>query len=343
MPFFFCKESEVVELEAVGTEDEEEQEPAIGEGLCIYHGGCTDGVTAAWCVWKAHPQWNFYPGVYQQPPPMGLIAAASEVVFVDFTYKLTVMEEILEVNPRVAVYDHHKTAEKDLEPLFSSGRIIGEFDMGRCGAMIAWDVFKPLGEVPAPKLLELIDAQDRWLPSRDVEVTSALRSYPHESKSWARLMEVWSEFMTSDSVDRLKKQGKHIYRYYRNRVVELKQKAYTITIGPYFLVPCVNAPYAFASDVAGELAKDDPDGTAIAAVWWREPNGAITFSLRSQGDVDVGALATSWGGGGHPGAAGFQITGNQAKAFLILDAVLDDSQLEEVGRYGLLPLASPPG
>ena len=125
----------------------EPMENEMKRGLCIYHGGCTDGVAAAWCVWGAHPMWNFYPGVYQKDPPMRLIEAAEEVVFVDFTYKQDVMREILEVNPKVAVYDHHKTAQADLEPLFDEGHIVGVFDTDRCGSLIAWDEFQPWGPI----------------------------------------------------------------------------------------------------------------------------------------------------------------------------------------------------
>lgn len=78
-----------------------------------------------------------------------------------------------------------------------------------------------------------------------------------------------------------------------------------MNIGPYRAVPVVNAPYYLVSDVAGELAQDAPDG--IAAGWWYNKDGSATFSLRSRGDVDVGELATHYGGGGHPGAAGFRV------------------------------------
>ena len=63
-----------------------------------------------------------------------------------------------------------------------------------------------------------------------------------------------------------------------------------------------------------------------------EPDGGVGFSLRSRyaGGVDVGKLATTWGGGGHPGAAGFTLHGNQAKAFLVHNAVVDESKLLSV-------------
>lgn len=38
--------------------------------MCIYHGNCADGFTAAWAVWKAlGDRVEFVPGVYGAAPP----------------------------------------------------------------------------------------------------------------------------------------------------------------------------------------------------------------------------------------------------------------------------------
>ena len=49
--------------------------------LCIYHGGCTDGIAAAWVVWRADPTYVFYPGIYQQEPPWELIDKADWALY----------------------------------------------------------------------------------------------------------------------------------------------------------------------------------------------------------------------------------------------------------------------
>lgn len=276
--------------------------------LCIYHGGCTDGVAAAWAVWKAHSDCVFYPGVYGKEPPLHLVDDDTEVILVDFSYKRPVLESIIEEAGNVIVLDHHKTAARDLEPLLNGGLVVGEFDMDRCGAMMAWDYFHNSADRPA--LLKLIDAQDRWLPTRDAPTIMALRSYPHrpadESQwAWDELMTVWDGLMTVNGLRRLREDGLAIHRYYRQRVDETKPHAAPMTIGEYRDVPVVNAPYYLASDVAGELAEDADVG--IAACWWRNRDGSVTFSLRSCGGVDVAALAEQFGGGGHAGAAGFRV------------------------------------
>ncbi len=46
----------------------------------------------------------------------------------------------------------------------------------------------------------------------------------------------------------------------------------------------------------------------------------LRVSLRSKGEVDVNSLASIWGGGGHPRAAGFTISG---ELNLVLKEILD--------------------
>ena len=238
--------------------------------LCIYHGGCTDGVAAAWAVWSKHPDWIFYPGIYQQEPPWDLIDGASQIVFVDFSYKHAVMLSVVSraLGGTVTVLDHHKTARDDLMPLLDKGTVDGVFDMERCGALIAWDWFHPNGV--RPRLLEHIDARDRWIespPEKNDEVIIALRSYPHSFDpegpyTWSHLMAQWAILMMPGEVSMLEAQGEGILRYYRARVDETKPHASPIALGPYRGVPCVNAPFYLASDVAGELAADASDGIA---------------------------------------------------------------------------------
>jgi uncharacterized protein len=273
--------------------------------ICIYHGGCTDGVASAWCMWRRYPETDFYAGVYQRDPDWEKIAGA-DVYLVDFSYKRSVIDRLRDVANSVTVLDHHKTARDDLESLLNTGEIGGVFDMDRCGALIAWEHFNHAEQ--RPLLLGEIDAQDRWLASRDPQLILALRSYPHSAEAaggWEALMGMWSWFMTDYGLKELRNDGASIHRYYRARVEETKLNAAPMDIGGLRNAPVVNAPYYLASDVAGELAADAPDG--VAACWWQNRDGSVTFSLRSRGEVDVGELATQYGGGGHPGAAGFSL------------------------------------
>jgi oligoribonuclease NrnB/cAMP/cGMP phosphodiesterase (DHH superfamily) len=151
--------------------------------LCIYHGNCADGFTAAWVVNKWYGEGHidrepmeFHPGVYQEPPPD---VAGRDVIMVDFSYKRPVLEEMAKKANSILILDHHKTAQEDLaEPIEG---VVVEFDLERSGAMMAWNHYFP-GKL-APRLIEHVQDRDLWrfnLPlTRDIQ--AAIFSYPHRS------------------------------------------------------------------------------------------------------------------------------------------------------------------
>lgn len=264
--------------------------------LCIYHGGCDDGFGAAYAVWKALGADNveFYAGIYQEPPPD---VTGRDVILVDFSYKRPVLAEMSLKAKRLRILDHHKTAEEDLgidgDPPLTGCEI--EFDMNRCGAMMAWNYFHP--DKTPPLFFEYLQDRDLWtkrLVGVD-EFTAALRSYPQDFKVWDRHVKAGPA--------RLIREGKAIQRYYRTLVDQAKGHAYRRYIAGYN-VPVVNASLFMASELAGELAEGEP----FAAVYAESPD-RIIYSLRScaPNGVDVSAIAKRWGGGGHKHAAGFSM------------------------------------
>lgn len=258
--------------------------------FCIYHGGCDDGFGAAYAVWKAlGDSVEFYPGVHQSDPPEQL--QGKDVIMVDFSYKRDVVESLLKRVNSLMILDHHKSAEADLEELLISGKIGGQFDMNRSGAMMAWDHFMG-GE--APPLIRHIQDRDLWLFQlpKTREITMALGSYEQEFGLWDELM-----FNT----DQLAQEGVAINRWVRLRIEKAKEHAWFDTIGNY-RVPVICAPNFMASDLAGELAQGHP----FAAVFW-DGEFSRNYSLRSRGDFDVSEIAKQYGGGGHKNAAGFKV------------------------------------
>lgn len=264
--------------------------------LCIYHSNCLDGFGAAWAVYKAlGDNVDFYPGVHQQAPPD---VSGYDVLLVDFSYKRSVLENMLETATSITILDHHLSAEKELSALLSSGKIKGLFDMNQSGAMLTWQWFNP--EIAAPKLIEHIQDRDLWQfkLAGTREINSALSSYPYDFAAWDKLM-------ASDSrtLEKLKHEGAAIERKLQKDIKALIATGVRrMTIGGYD-VPVLNAPTAYVSDAGNMLSV----GEAFAACYWDHANGR-SFSLRSQQEgADVSAIAKSYGGGGHKNAAGFTI------------------------------------
>ena len=263
--------------------------------LCIYHGNCIDGFTAAWAVWRAHPEAEFVAGHYGEPPPD---CTGRNVVMVDFSYKRDVLLQIADAANHVLILDHHKSAQAELVDL--PDNVTAEFDMERSGAMMAWKYFHPGRQVG--KLIEHVQDRDLW--RFQLEHTKAfhanLATQQQDFKRWDSITELIShvagyyEFLSH---------GSSILRIQNKQVRDLIEAGATrANIGGHY-VPVLNAPFFCASDAGHILCQGEP----FAAIFWHTPKG-VTYSLRSStdGGMDVSEIAQQYGGGGHKHAAGFK-------------------------------------
>lgn len=290
----------------------------MNKPLCIYHGKCADGFTAAWAVWKAIGDCDFHPGIYGHVPPK---TVGRDVLMVDFSYKRDVLNAMAGSARTITILDHHKTAAEDLAGLpppidgpynpnaiedwqrqcNSPNALHALFDMDRSGAQIAWDYFHP-GK-PRPLLVDYTGDRDLWrfaLPlSREVNAFVFAHEYTFEN--WNHLDRMLRDHM---DVQRVADMGGAIEKKHHKDVAELVDVTRrTMRIGGVDM-PVANIPYTLTSDAGHLMAKHDQ---GVAACYWDTPTGRV-FSLRStEGGPDVSAIAKSYGGGGHRNAAGFQM------------------------------------
>ena len=263
--------------------------------LCIYHGNCADGFASAWVVRKFYKEIHnkeidFFPGVYQNPPPN---VVGKDVIIVDFSYKRPILEKIkIEANT-LLILDHHKTAMEDLQGF--EGAI---FDMERSGAMITWNHFFPKRE--PPQLIKHIQDRDLWQFKLDGtrEIQAAIFSYPYNFDTWDSI--IASE--VDGGLHDLRLMGEAIERKHFKDINELLAVCKRRMKIADYNVPVANLPYIFSSDAGHIMAKDEP----FAACYMDTPEGRV-YSLRSEEKgVDVSAVAKIFGGGGHKNAAGFR-------------------------------------
>lgn len=290
------------------------------EVIVIYHGNCADGFGAAWVcrkafaenrLYKDQPAWQhaeFYPGVYQKAPPN---VKDKMVYIVDFSYKRPIMVELLNDAAGVVIIDHHASAISDLSDLVHP-RLTSYFDVKHSGAMLAWLFFFGEGQ-PPPELLKIIEHRDLWkfsTPPTDYDnlvrqVQANLFSYPYDFDVWDMLM---TEAQSEEKLDNLSSEGAAIERKHFKDIKELLKVGQRRAIIAGFDVPVANLPYTLSSD-AGHIMDD---GEPFAACYMDTPKGRI-FSLRSRAGkgIDVSEIAKKYGGGGHPNAAGFEISHDQ--------------------------------
>jgi oligoribonuclease NrnB/cAMP/cGMP phosphodiesterase (DHH superfamily) len=300
--------------------------------LCIYHGNCADGFTAAWVVRRYfNGEVDFHAGIYQNEPPK--IQPGQIVIFVDFSYKREVMLKFIqEQHPEgVLLLDHHKSAAEDLKErdcyfinmgayqgrlhwgrfldnLAQDGveggpRVYTIFDMERSGAGLAWDFFFP--DEARPALIDRVEDRDLWKfkHSDTRAVQAAVFSYPYEFGAWDAL------FRTDLSI--LRTEGEAIERKHFKDIKELVGVVTRpMKIGGHEVL-MANLPYTLTSDAGHQLAQGKPFG----GCYWDTPEGRV-FSLRSTDEgIDVSEIAKQYGGGGHRNASGFRLSYEAAKAF----------------------------
>lgn len=275
--------------------------------ICIYHDPCADGMTAAWAVWKRWPDIEFAGGAYGKPLPD---VTGKHVLMVDFSAKREVIEQLASVAASITILDHHLSAQRDLEDLIANGTIQGEFDMHRSGAKMAWDfVWGSEERNPVcpgvPYLVQYVQDRDLWtweLPDSKV-ISAYIQLTGLDFKAWDRLA---NELEDCDGYDNAVRIGQALVQKMDGELgAGIRATKRRMTIGGYE-VPVANLPHFLASEAGNILCKGEP----FAATYFDTADGHRSFSLRSDKDdpsaIDVSAVASSFGGGGHKNASGFR-------------------------------------
>jgi oligoribonuclease NrnB/cAMP/cGMP phosphodiesterase (DHH superfamily) len=274
--------------------------------ICIYHANCADGFTAAWAVREALGETvEYIPAGYGDEPPD---VTGADVIIVDFSYKHPVLERMAHTARSIIVLDHHKTARDDLINLprpvggwdahrAAAGNPAALFDMDRSGAQMAWDYFH---QGARPFLVDVVADRDlwRWRIDQSREINAVIGS--HEM-SWDIWRDLAARLQADADIGRVAAEGEAILRAHDKLVRQVIDASKRRMVIGGHEVPVAAAPYALASDTAGTMAEGEP----FAATYVDGPKGRA-FSLRSRGDgLDVSQIASTYGGGGHRGAAGF--------------------------------------
>jgi|SRR5579871_4771519 len=261
------------------------------ETVVIYHGDCSDGFTAAWAFRKLHPGLDatYIPAKHGDAPPP---VAGNAVYILDFSYPRSILTRMAEEAASLLVLDHHKTAEADL-----AGLPFCQFDMERSGAGMTWDYCAPDHE-PRHWLVDIIEDRDLWrytFGDTTRHAIAYIATVPMTFEEWDKLAD--------DQMAAVAEKGKAIRSYIDAYGETACRDAVFRAVGG-FTVPLINISPQQASDHIARLMKLYPS-YPFAGSFFLRGDGRWQFSLRSEGDFDVSAIAQKYGGGGHQHAAGF--------------------------------------
>ena len=266
-----------------------------------------------------------------------------ELYVLDFSFNTDHLRRLAKVFRKITILDHHDTARKELmeerkideqrganvwavkRQIEDLGNVSLDFDMDRAGCQLAWDhffqAFQTINrEISRPEFINYLGWRDLWWHKRRnaykkyADVIEALHLYldtiPFSFQSWAKFCD-----QPQDAISK----GMPIVAYQKQLlrkaaancvecVVNWRRDGATVA----HQVGLVNAPHFMASDLAEIVyQRTDADAYKMVAIWCTGKDGDVAVSVRSlerPGDIHCGEFAKLYGGGGHPGAAGFAIS-----------------------------------
>lgn len=281
----------------------------------FYHSNCMDGLCAAWVIWYAlqnkraidEADITLQAVHYQAPLPEFDYQRQDIVYIVDFSYPREVLIALAE-KCEVVVLDHHASAEKQLSDL-----PFAYFDMNRSGAGMAWEYFYGT-ESEKPYVVEMVQDRDLWkfeVPGTKA-FSTALQDNPrrHDMMFWTAMV------MQDQSIVReLIADGTVLLNNIDGILKNfIEKKKYKIITWCGYQVALFNTTVLFSE--MGEYAYQQLQ-IDFSMSYFINADGRVIFSLRApKNGVNVGELATTFGGGGHPGAAGFSYESMKGMKFL---------------------------
>lgn len=291
---------------------------------CFYHSADLDGHCSGAIVKFFHPECELYPINYGQDFPWNKIVPKEKVFMVDFSLQPFADMERLATLADLIWIDHHQTAINDYEnELRQNGLPIAGIQRSGTGACeLVWEYFS---KDPCPFAVQLLSEYDVWnhTDKRTLPFQYGLRlqeTYPNTTKA----MSLWKVLFraNNDFVFQVIHQGGTILEYEAQTNAKFcKAYAFETLMPAYPMLLAGPAP----ADVPPTLRaicinKGFTNSKVFDSVWNPEkydlmitfcrlplPKKQWTVSLYSDKlNVNCGAVAKSFGGGGHKGAAGFQ-------------------------------------
>ena len=287
------------------------QKNPAGRVYVLYHADA-DGRVAGWCAWsklqkKGIFHAKFYEVQYGQPIPLNIesLGPTDTVYVLDFSYDRQTLDKIFDSVGLLVVLDHHKTAQEELR-----GAPYATFDMGKSGALLAWEYF--FGDAPAPLTVTLTNDRDLWKfeypQTRPFLSAVAYHGLRSDFELWDRLAN------EQGLIGKWVETGTIVEQSNRQQV-----KAHTSAPGVVTLVNWggfkagLFNTTAHISDCSEQVYLNKDLNVDLSMSYQFVEHGCIVFSLRSskESNIDVSQLAKQNGGGGHKNAAGFKLN-NQA-------------------------------
>lgn len=333
----------------------------------IYHSADLDGITCGALAKIAHPDIHLIGYDYGQPlDEIEAIPDGSEVYMMDISLPKQDMLSLGRIH-NLTWIDHHKSAMKEimeteadqmlnhrlhvngkfgdplyLRPAHDDKSIRCYCEVGRAACELAMEFFNLDGEVHDMAVKHL-GMYDTWRKHEDWNTT--LR-FQFGMRALVGLdvdkIVKFLTFQTSESFFDVVNLGKHIIEYQREQARIIMQNSFECTLavsGSDYNEEEFECIAVNAMGLNTDMLPPETDLTGkILLQFILRKDDLWHISMRSEGDLDVGAICTKLGGGGHKNAAGciltlnekmerfweFGSTNDDKPGFLVIDHTIED-------------------
>jgi len=308
----------------------------MADKTVFYHHPCIDGALAAWSCYQSHGDKAKYVGLDHadyatiERNIIDNVTPDTVACFVDFAPRKDILENILDKVSKVEVFDHHITAQKDIEGFQSHPKCEIVFDMERSGAGIAYDEF--IGGT-RPLFVTYVENLDLYKPERfesedQFFTIASFISTIDVDRPFDEVRKDIDGYMRLDTIEAFENLGRAPRQIYLDSITEVLKDVDLIDLS--FLKSCPNAKFVAAShvnlhDMGHEfipmLVARSKDERKVGLTWGQHDEKTMKLSLRCDGSIDLSLvaqeMAADYGlnGGGHKGAASVRFTTEQFESF----------------------------
>lgn len=272
--------------------------------VCFYHRADFDGICSAAIVRMEYPDAEFIGVDHHDAFPWEAFTPDDRVVMVDFSLPRDGMI-LLQRRCREFIWiDHHKRALTQCADL----AIEGERDPALATCELTYmHFFHSPSASSIPEAIRLIGRYDTW----DLHWSPDVLPFQYGLRAFdgARDLynDIWMAVIADDGLvcDGLIQAGNNVLTYVRNESAMMADElAYDLTTENGLRLLCMNRPFvnAMAFESLYEPGKHD-----LYVAWCHLADGRLKYSIYAPpgSNADAAELAARYGGGGHPGAAGF--------------------------------------
>jgi oligoribonuclease NrnB/cAMP/cGMP phosphodiesterase (DHH superfamily) len=297
--------------------------------IVIYHQNCPDGICGLWCAHMYKKDSFEKIGIPAGKDPIGNFEN-KRLLFIDVCPSYNFLINTSKIANKITVLDHHKSAydmyltnKNELEKL---SNVKLHFNMNLSGCQIAWDYL--FNNSKREWFIDYVGDQDLWkfelVNSKEINCSLEFNKFI-DSENLNKLDEL--QKYTDEDILNLALGGGLILRiknnimnkqleYSEERKMIVGDKVYHVQVGT---ISSSDMKSTFGNMLATKKFNDgsEPDFGVVWSYWPEKDEWYI--SLRgAQNSPDLSAIATFFGGGGHPKASAFVVKENPFHSLIIL-------------------------